>query len=150
MFDDAWAVGLDITALGEEATSQDQAAKLAILKRVLRETIDRLSSVSGPNKGRSIRILISQLAAIWKEETEIEPTASSEEVYRTAFEKFVLAAAAAFWPDKAWQEAREYLRTSGKKGKSATRREVPISAVLQAIREIRETGNSRRGQPPRG
>jgi hypothetical protein len=149
VFDDACAVGLDITTLQDEATSQDGAAKFAILRDVLRQTIDRLSSVSGANKSRSIRILISQLAAIWKEEAELVPTASSDETYRTEFEKFAIAAATAFWPDQAWQEAHKYLRTSDKNGKSPYRK-VPVPAVLRAIREIRRTGNSRRGRPPRG
>jgi hypothetical protein len=109
-----------------------------------------LSQASGPNQGKSLRILISQLAALWKVETEIEPTASSDEAYRTLFEKFALAVTAAFWPNKAWIEAREYLRASSERGKSAIRRKDLSSAVLQAIREIRKTGSSRRGRPPRG
>ena len=150
IFDDACSAGLDVTALRDEAAPQERAGKLVILRRALRQAINRLSLASGPNKGKSVRILISQLAALWKEEAEIEPTASSDEAYRTEFEKFALAVTAAFWPNKAWLEAREYLRSSSEKGKSATRRKDHSSAVLQAIREIRKTGSSRRGQPPRG
>ena len=148
IFDDACSAGLDITALRDEAAPQERTGKLVILRRALRQTINRLSLASGPNKGNSVRILISQLAALWKEEAEIEPTASGDEAYRTAFEKFALAVTAAFWPNKAWLEAREYLRTSSEKG--ATRRKDHSSAVLQAIREIRKTGSSRQGRPPRG
>jgi len=136
--------------LRDEAAPEERTRKLAILRKALRQTINRLSQASGPNQGKSLRILISQLAALWKDETEIEPTASSDEAYRTLFEKFALAVAAAFWPNKVWIEAREYLRTSSEKGKSAIRRKDLSSAVLQAIREIRKTGSSRRGRPPRG
>jgi hypothetical protein len=150
LFDDACGAGLDITALRDEAAPEERTRKLAILRKALRQTINRLSQASGPNQSKSLRILISQLAALWKDETEIEPTASSDEAYRTLFEKFALAVAAAFWPNKVWFEAREYLRTSSEKGKLAIPRKDLSSAVLQAIREIRKTGSSRRGRPPRG
>jgi hypothetical protein len=150
LFDDACGAGLDITAFRDKVAPKERAKKLAILIKVLRQTINRLSRASGPNKSKSVRILIHQLAAHWKKETEIEPTASSDEAYRTDFEKFAVAATDAFWPSKAWFEAREYLRSPIEKGKSANSRKDHSAAVLQAIRELRKTGSSRRGRPRRG
>jgi hypothetical protein len=141
---------LDITALRDEVSSQEQAKKLALLSKTVRQTINRLSQASGPKAGKSVRILISQLAALWQEETEIEPTASSNEAYRNEFEKFALEVTAAFSPNNAWLEAREYLRSPIEKRKSVSRGKDHNSAVLQAIRELRKTGSSRRGRPPRG
>jgi len=149
LFDDAWTVGLDITALRDQVAPQEQTKKLALLSRTVRQTINRLSRASGPNKSKSIRMLINHLAAVWKDDTGMEPTASGSETYRNKFEKFALEVTAAFWPNKSWFEAREYLRTTSENGKSATHRK-DSAAVLQAIREMRKTRTSRRGRPPRG
>jgi hypothetical protein len=150
LFDDAWSFGLDITALREEVPPEEQAKKLALLSKAVRRTINRLSQASGPNKGKSVRILISQLAALWQHETEIEPTASSDEAYRTKFEKFALDVTAAFWPNNAWLEAHDYLRIPSEKAKSSSAGRYSRAKVLQAVRELRKTGSSRRGRPSRG
>jgi hypothetical protein len=114
----------------------------------VRKTIDRLSRARGPNPGKSIRVLIGLLATLWEEVTGLEPTASSEETYRTAFESFALAAAVAFLPTELWFAERKYLLKPGEKNKFING--TIDSAVLQAIREMRATGSSRRGRPPRG
>jgi hypothetical protein len=149
LLDDALTVGLDITALRDGVAPQEQTKKLVLLSRTMRRTINRLSRASGPNKSKSIRMLINQLAAVWKDDTGMEATASGSEAYRNKFERFALEVTAAFWPNKSWFEAREYLRTPSENGKSATHRK-DNPAVLQAIREMRKTGTSRRGRPPRG
>ena len=149
LFDDACSVGLNITTLRDEVVPQEQTKKLALLNRTVRQTINRLSQTNGPNKGKSVPVLISQLAVLWKDDTGMEPTASGSEAYRNEFEGFALEVKAAFWPNESWFEAREYLRTTSEKGGSATHRK-DSAAVLRAIREMRKTGTSRRGRPPRG
>ena len=148
LFDNAADVGLDITSLRSEATPQERKKKLLLLTQAVHETIDRMSQTRGAAKGKSIGVLVSQLATLWKEQTGVEPTASSEKTYRTQFESFALAVTTAFLPSEQWFEERKYLRGPGELHKFASGK--IDSAVLQAIREIRKTGRSVRGRPQRG
>jgi hypothetical protein len=148
VFDNASEAGLDITSLRNEATPQERKKKLLLLTQAVHGTIERMSQTRGATKGKSIHVLISQLATLWKEETGIEPTASSEETYRTEFESFALAVTTAFLPSEQWFEERKYLRRPGDKNKFVSGKIDRV--VLQAIREIRKTGRSVRGRPRRG
>jgi hypothetical protein len=134
--------------LRNEATPQERKKKLLLLTQAVHGTIERMSQTRGATKGKSIHVLISQLATLWKEETGIEPTASSEETYRTEFESFALAVTTAFLPSEQWFEERKYLRRPADKNKFVSGK--IDSVVLQAIREIRKTGHSVRGRPQRG
>jgi hypothetical protein len=145
---DASEVGLDITSLRKKATPQQRKKKLLLLTQTLHGTIDRMSQIRGADKGKSVGVLISQLATLWKEETGVEPTASSEETYRTEFESFAIAVTTAFLPTEQWLQEHEYLLAPGERTKFV--RGAINPAVLQAIRNIRKTGRSVRGRPQRG
>jgi hypothetical protein len=148
LFDDASALGLDLSALRDELLPEEQERKLALLRQALQRTIDRLSNANGPSRAKSVPVLIAQLATLWKQETGLEPTPSGERSYRTDFENFALAVATAFLPTEEWCKERKYLRAPGHRNKFAPGR--IDASVLQAVREIRKTGSSRPGRPPRG
>ena len=148
LFDDACRFGLDITSLRNEVAPEEQTKKLVLLTKALQRTIDRLSRARGPTESKSIRVLVSQLGVLWNRETGRQPTASSDEFYRTKFESFALAVTAAFLPTEQWFEVRKHLPAPGSINKFAAGKVAP--AVLQAVRETRETGSSHPGRPPRG